>query len=329
MTFRDKIYDKAKNLTKVIALPESKELRILKSIDNLLASTKLRFLVYGEKDFFKRNLKNYDDTRIIVCDMKDKNLCEELANLLYDLRKNKGMTLNNAYKEILNPMMFSTLLLKAKKIDGVVCGTITHTADVLRPVFQIIKTKPGINVASSSLIFDMPKDHKYGKRGPILFADCSVIPNPTSENLKDIALASCDTYKKLVGKKPIVAFLSYSTKSGDDQNEESIVKVKEAVRLTKESEPNLIVDGEMQVDSALDIEVANIKCKGNPVGGKANVFIFPDLNSANIGYKLVSRFSGIPALGVILQGVNSPVNDLSRGANVDEICSMIMITALS
>jgi len=329
MSLRGDLLFRAKKLKKLIALPESVEPRILSAIDKMLVATNLRFFVFGEQDFFKRALKNYDEKRIVVCDMQDKIKNEKLAEYLYELRKNKGMTIDIAREQIKNPMIYSTILLNIGEIDGITCGAITSTADVLRPLFQIVKTKPGITSASSAIMFDVPKSHKYGDRGPILFADCSVMPYPNSENLKDIALASCETYKKLAGGKPVVAFLSYSTKSGEEQKDESIVRIKEAIKMVKKLAPGLDVDGEMQLDAALDRDVAKVKCPRSKVAGRANVFIFPDINAANIAYKTASRLAGFDTVGVILQGVNRPANDLSRGADVDEICSMICVTALS
>jgi len=329
MSLRDNLLSRVKNMKKLIALPESNEPRILKAMDKMLSDTRLRFFVFGERAFFKKALANYDEKRIVVCDMKDEKQNERLAEYLFELRKNKGMTIEIAREQIKNPMIYATLLLNLGEIDGITCGAVTHTADVLRPLFQIVKTKPGITSASSAIMFDVPKTHKYGDRGPILFADCSVMPYPTSENLKDIALASCETYKKLAGRAPVVAFLSYSTKSGDEQKDESILRIKEAIKMVRQAAPELAVDGEMQFDAALDRVVAKVKCPDSKVAGHANVFIFPDINSANITYKSASRLAGFDTVGVILQGVNKPANDLSRGADVDEICSMICVTALS
>ena len=329
MSLSNELIEKASKLEKTIALPESTEPRILSALNIMLEKTNLKFVLFGNEAEIKEKVEHFDESRITIKNVEQCRQESKYIDALVERRKNKGMTAELAVEALKSPMTLAAIMEELGEIDGIVCGVITHTADVLRAVFQIIKTKPNVSVASSCVIFDIDKSHQYGKNGPIIFADCSVIPHPTSENLKDIAIASVETHKKLIGGEANVAFLSFSSKSGDNEKDESIVKVKEAARLTKLACPELNVDGELQLDCALDAGVAKIKAPNSPVAGKANILIFPDLDSANIGYKLVSRFAGIPAIGVILQGVNKPVNDLSRGAEIDEICSMIAITALS
>lgn len=252
----------------------------------------------------------------------------EYASVLYELRKAKGMTEERANELVKDKLTYAMLMIKTGDADGVVSGAITHTADVLRPAFQIVKVKPGISKVSSVFIMESPDGLKYGENGFLIFADCGVNPNPTDEDLAEIAILSSETAKKLCGMNPRVALLSYSTKSGDEMTDENVCKVKRAVEILKQKAPELEVDGELQSDAALVESVAKIKAPNSKVAGHANVLIFPDLNAGNIAYKLVQRLAGVQAVGPILQGLNAPVNDLSRGTSADEIVLCMAITTL-
>ena len=253
---------------------------------------------------------------------------KEYANLLYELRKAKGMTEEKALETVKkDKLAYAMLMLKTEDADGVVSGAITHTADVLRPAFQIVKMKPGVSKVSSVFIMESPNEN-YGENGFMIFADCGVNPNPTDEDLAEIAMLSSETAKAICSMDPKVAMLTYSTKSGDEMTDENVCKVKRALEILKTKAPELKVDGELQADAALVPSVAKLKAPNSTVAGHANTLIFPDLNAGNIGYKLVQRLAGVQAVGPILQGLNKPVNDLSRGTTADEIVLCMAITTL-
>jgi phosphate acetyltransferase len=237
------------------------------------------------------------------------------------------MTEEMAKEQVKDKLVYANLMLRSKDADGLVSGAITHTSDVLRPAFQIVKVKPGISKVSSVFIMESPNEN-FGENGFLVFADCGVNPNPTDEDLAEIAYVSSETAKTICGIDPKVAMLTYSTKSGDEMKDESVCKVKRALQIVKEKHPELKVDGELQADAALVPSVAKLKSPGSTVAGHANVLIFPDLNAGNIAYKLVQRLAGVKAVGPILQGLNQPVNDLSRGTTSDEIVLCMAITIL-
>lgn len=248
------------------------------------------------------------------------------AEQLYALRKEKGMTLEQANELVThNTLYFGTMMIKAGDADGMVAGAINTTGDVLRPALQIIKTAPGIRVVSSCFLMDCPKK-EFGQDGVMVFGDCAVIPDPTAEELAAIAISSARTGKALVGMEPKVAMLSFSTKGS--AKHDLVTKVQAATRIAKETAPHLMIDGELQADAALVASVGKLKSPDSPVAGEANVLIFPDLQSGNIGYKLVQRLAGAEAVGPIIQGLAKPVNDLSRGCSVADIVSVVAIAAV-
>lgn len=320
MNILDEFKKNAKKNPKIIILPESSDERILKATNIILKEKIAKIILIGdEKEIQKRAKKlklNISKAKIINPKTFEKT--NILAKKLYQLRKNKGMTLEDAKKIILDENYFSMMLLKENLADGVVSGAIHTTTDLIRPALQIIKTKKGINTASS--FFFMIKDSKT-----YLFADCAFVINPTSKELCEIAITTANTAEKF-NIKPKVALLSFSTKGS--AKDVVIDKVKEATKLIQKRKPKFIFDGELQLDSAIIPEVAKLKCPKSPIKGDANILIFPDLNSGNIGYKLVQRFSNTKAIGPIIQGLNKPVNDLSRGCSVEDIIEVVTITVL-
>ena len=277
-----------------------------------------------EKNYTEKMLKNIEFVDVL----EDNARKETYVNTLYELRKSKGMTEEQARVQVCNKLVYAMLMLRLGDADGVVSGAINHTADVLRPAFQIVKTKPGIKKVSSIFVMESPNPDVYGENGFLIMGDCGVNPNPTDEDLAEITILAAETAKKLCDIEPRIAMLTYSTKSGDEMTDENVCKVKRAYQMVKERAPELAVDGELQADAALVGSVAKQKAPGSNVAGKANVLIFPDLNAGNIGYKLVQRLAGVKAIGPVLQGLNQPVNDLSRGTSADEIVLNMAVTIL-
>lgn len=324
----DKLIEKAKHTGKKIILTETEDERVLTAAKKAAEMDLCKVVLFGKKEELESHFSSEELKNIVFVDTMEKNETQDkYVNLLVELRKNKGMTEELAREQIKNKLIYAMLMLKAGEADGVVSGAITHTADVLRPAFQIVKMKSGVSKVSSVFIMESPND-SYGENGFLIFADCGVNPNPTDEDLAEIAILSSETAKVLCGMEPRVALLSYSSKSGDEMKDENVCKVKRALELIKQKAPTLVVDGELQADAALVESVAKLKAPGSALGGKANVLIFPDLNSGNIAYKLVQRLAGVKAVGPILQGLNAPVNDLSRGTTPDEIVLCMAITIL-
>lgn len=325
----DKLIEKAKHTEKRIVLTESEDERVLTAAESAASMDLCKVYLLGKESelasrFSAEALKN-----IVFIDTTEENdKQKEYANLLYELRKAKGMTEEKALETVKkDKLAYAMLMLKSEDADGVVSGAITHTADVLRPAFQIVKMKPGVSKVSSVFIMESPNEN-FGENGFMIFADCGVNPNPTDEDLAEIAVLSSETAKAICGMDPKVAMLTYSTKSGDEMQDENVCKVKRAVEILKTKAPELKVDGELQADAAIVPSVAKLKAPDSTVAGHANTLIFPDLNAGNIGYKLVQRLAGVKAVGPILQGLNKPVNDLSRGTTADEIVLCMAITAL-
>lgn len=324
----DGLIEKARHTGKRIILTETEDSRVIeaagKAAEMDLCSV---ILLGGEKElaskFSTEALKNITFVDV-TAENEKKN---EYVALLCELRKSKGMTEEQARVAIQDKLVYAMLMLKSGDADGVVSGAITHTADVLRPAFQVVKVKPGVKKVSSVFIMESPSE-AYGENGFLVFADCGVNPNPTDEDLAEIAILSAETAKQICGMEPKVAMLTYSTKSGDEMTDENVCKVKRALQMVKEKAPELEIDGELQADAALVESVGKLKSPGSTVAGKANVLIFPDLNAGNIAYKLVQRLAGVKAVGPVLQGLNMPVNDLSRGTTADEIVLCMAITIL-
>jgi len=320
-----KIREKAKKNLKTIVLPEGVEERTLKAAETIKKENIAKVILLGDEDKIKEVGSNYDISRIEIINPEKSPKAEEYAQLLFELRKHKGMTLEKARELVKDPIWYGTLMVKNKDVDGMVAGAITSTGDLFRPAFQIIKTVPGIGVVSSAFIMIVP-NCEFGANGIMLFADCAVNPNPDAKQLAEIAIASSKTWKSLMDEEPVVAMLSYSTK-GSAQSE-MVDKVIEATQIVKQLAPDLKVDGELQADAALVPKVAKTKAPESPVAGKANILIFPDLEAGNIGYKLVQRLAKAEAVGPISQGLAMPINDLSRGCSADDIVNVVAITAL-
>lgn len=328
MQLLEKIVANAKAAKRRIVLPEGLEERTLRAADRILAEGVADLILIGNPDEIKAKAKELGLTHIatgatLVCPKGNPDK-EKYANILYELRKKKGMTLEEATALAENPLYLACLMIKAGDADGEVAGAQNTTGNVLRPALQIIKTAPGIKVVSGAFIL-LTKASQYGADGTLVFGDCAVMPAPTAEELAQIAVSSAETAKTLVGIEPKVAMLSFSTKGS--AKHENVDKVTEATRLAQELAPELAIDGELQADAALDLKTGSSKAPGSKVVGHANVLIFPDLQSGNIGYKLVQRLGGAEAIGPILQGIAMPVNDLSRGCSVEDVYHMVAITS--
>ncbi len=327
MSFIDEIKNRAKQEIKTIVLPEATDIRILKAAQIVEKERYAKVILIGDEEEVSKKIKENNielkETKII--DPLKSEKTEDYANQLYELRKVKGMTLEQAQKIILDPIYFGMMMVKLDDADGLVSGAAHSTADTLRPALQILKTAPGTKLVSAFFIMVVP-NCEYGANGTFIFADSGLNEEPDSEKLSEIAISSSKSFKQLVGEEPKVAMLSYSTYGS--AHSASTEKVIEATRLVKEKAPDLIVDGELQLDAAIVPEVAEFKAKGSPLKGEANVLIFPDLGAGNIGYKLTQRLAKAEAYGPLCQGIAKPVNDLSRGCNEFDVAGVIAITAV-
>ena len=327
MSVIDSIKNKAKSEKKHIMLPEGTEPRTVQAAAKIISEGIANVTLLGNEDEIKAKAAelNVNLAGIGIIDPEKSEFFADYVNQYYELRKAKGVDMEKAEKQMKDPLFFSCMHIKNNRADGMVAGAINTTGNTLRPGLQIIKTTPGIKNVSGSFIMDIP-NKQYGENGVMVFADCAVTIAPTSEQLAESAIMSAKTAKALCGIEPKVAMLSFSTKGS--AKHENVDKVVEATRLAHELDPELMLDGELQADAALVEKVGQLKSPGSPVAGHANVLIFPDLQSGNIGYKLVQRLAGAEAVGPICQGFARPINDLSRGCSIEDIVSVVAITAV-
>lgn len=327
MTFIENIKEKAKKDIKTIILPEAEDIRVLKATEQIIKEGFAKVILIGDttqiKEDANKNNLNISDIEIINPKTSDK--FEEYANSLYELRKAKGMTLEQAKKLLLEPIYFGMMMVKNNDADGLVSGACHSTANTLRPALQILKTAPSTKLVSAFFVMVVP-NCEYGENGVFVFGDSGLVENPSAEELAEIAKSSSKSFETLVGKPSKVAMLSYSTYGS--ARSELTEKVINATKLLKEQMPNLVCDGELQLDAAIIPEIASSKAPNSPVAGKANTLIFPDLNAGNIGYKLVQRLAKAEAYGPLCQGVAKPVNDLSRGCSSEDIVGVVAITCV-
>ena len=328
MAFIDMIKEKARQDKQAIVLPETRDKRTLIAAAQVLREGTAEIIMVGkeEKIMDGANWLDVDLNGVKVVDPDIDPKLDEYVDVLYELRKHKGMTKEKA-REILTTdwLTYGVMMVKQKDADGMVAGACHSTADTLRPALQILKTAPGTDLVSGFFIIDVP-DCEYGANGTFLFADCGLNQDPNASELASIADSSAKSFRTLVGEKPIIAMLSHSTKGS--AKHPLVDKVVEATAIAKERYPQLDIDGELQADAALVPEIAKSKAKGSPVAGKANVLIFPNLDCGNIGYKLVQRLGKAEAYGPMLQGSARPVNDLSRGCSAEDIAGVIALTAV-
>ena len=327
MQLMKQIWEAAKTNNKRIVLPEGDEDRTLVAAQKITEQKLAKVILVGDKDSIENKAKklnvNLDGIKIEDPNKSDK--LESYVEAFYNLRKNKGMTIEKSNMIVRDPLYFATMMVKLDDADGMVSGAIHTTGDLLRPGLQIIKTAPGVSVVSSFFIMMVPNS-KYGEEGLLLFADCAVNPNPSASDLAAIAIATADTAKKLCKIAPKVAMLSFSTMGSADH--QLVSKVREATEIAKNLRPDLDIDGELQLDAAIVPSVASQKAPNSKVAGKANVLVFPDLQAGNIGYKLVQRFANADAIGPVCQGFAKPINDLSRGCSSDDIVNVVALTAV-
>ena len=327
MELMDKIWNMAQNDLKTIVLPEGNEERTLKACEKIIKNSLANIKLIGNKLLIKEKAVNLGINLkgIEIIDPETSDLRDKYANEFYELRKKKGMTIEKSKETLKDSLYFATMMLKLGDADGLVSGAVHTTGDLLRPGLQIVKTAPGVSVVSSFFIMLVP-NCEFGEEGMLIFSDCAVNPNPSAEELASIAIATADTAKNLCKMEPRVAMLSFSTMGS--ASHELVEKVRRATIIAKELRPDLLIEGELQLDAAIVKEVAEKKAPNNKVAGRANVLVFPDLQSGNIGYKLVERFAKAKAIGPICQGFAKPINDLSRGCSADDIVNVVAFTAV-
>ena len=312
--------------SKRIVLPEGTEERTLKAADLVLEEQIAKITLLGDPIKIREMAKNFGLKNIdkaIIINPLDHPKKNEYIDLMVELRKSKGLTKADASKLVEDPLYLAAVMIKNNDADGEVAGARNATSDVLRPAFQFVKTLPGITVVSGAFVMIL-KDKEFGNDGIMVFADCAVHPNPTDKELAEIAVATAKTTRAIAGFEPRIAMLSFSTKGS--AKHEMVDKVVNATRMAKEMDPSLKIDGELQADAAIIEAVGKSKAPGSEIAGKANVLIFPTLETGNIAYKLVQRLAHAEAIGPILQGMAAPINDLSRGCSVSDIVNLIAIT---
>lgn len=326
MELLDQIKERARKLQNRIVLAEGTELRTLKAAEIVLKEKLARIILLGNPQRIEELIKKegIELSGAEIIDPLTNNKRQQYAEMMVEIRKSKGLTIDEALKSLNDPLVFGPIMIKAGDADGEIAGAINATGDVLRPALQYVKTLPGVSVVSG-VFFMLFKNKAIGDNGILVFADCAVMPDPDERQLAEIAVTTAKTAKSIANIEPRVAMLSFSTKGS--AKHALVDKVANATRIAQEMAPDLLIDGEMQLDAALVEEVGQLKSPGSKVAGKANILVFPGLEAANIGYKLVQRLAGAEAIGPILQGMAAPINDLSRGCSVSDIVNMVAITA--
>jgi phosphate acetyltransferase len=326
MEILKRVFQNAQKYQKRIVLPEGTEPRTLRAAEIIMSQKLARLILLGNPDEITQSAKELgvNIEGITIVDPQTDSCREKYADIMVEMRKSKGLTKEEALGLLNDPLYFAPLMIKAGDADGELAGAINATGDVLRPALQYVKTMPGVSVVSGAFLMFMNDPH-FGHEGILVFADCAVMPDPTDKQLAEIAVTTAKTAKAIVGMDPRVAMLSFST-MGSAQHP-LVDKVVSATKLAKEMDPALKIDGEMQLDAALIPEVGRLKAPNSEVAGRANILVFPGLESANIGYKLVQRLGKAEAIGPVLQGMAAPINDLSRGCSVSDIVNMVAITA--
>ncbi len=325
MSFIEKLIERAKSDVKTIVLPEGTDKRVVQAASMIKEQGIANVVLVGDEDEILKLADGLDLSGIKIENPLKSYKTEEYSKIFYELRKSKGISLEQAAEFMKNPLYFGVMMVKNGDADGMVAGAANSTADTLRPALQILKTAPGTKLVSAFFVMVVP-DCEYGKDGTFIFADCGLVENPDAEQLSEIAIASAKSFKTLVQEEPKVAMLSYS--SYCSAKSELTEKVINATKLAQEKAPDIAIDGELQADAALVPAIAKKKAPGSNVAGCANVLIFPDLNCGNIAYKLTERLGKAEAYGPITQGIAKPVNDLSRGCSAEDIVGVVAITAI-
>ena len=326
MNFIERIKERARENKKTIVLPESMDRRVLEAAQTIIKEDIANIILIGREEEINNLSRGLDLTNVTIINPYTSDLTEELVSYFYELRKEKGMTLEEAERLLKEDYMYyACMLVKTKRADGVVSGACHSTSNTLRPALQIIKTKLGVKLVSAFFLMVVPNCN-YGENGTFIFADSGLEQNPDPEKLAAIAASSAKSFKLLVEKEPIVAMLSHSTMGSAKHSD--VDKVIEATRIAKEQYPEYKIDGELQLDAAIVPEIGKSKAPNSEVAGCANVLVFPDLDAGNIGYKLVQRLAKAEAYGPVCQGIASPVNDLSRGCSSSDIVGVVAITAV-
>ena len=327
MQLMKKIWEAAKLNKKKIVLPEGNEERTIVAAQKIYNLGLAHPILIGDTQEILAKAKELDVdlSKVQIIDPNESENLEKYINEFYELRKAKGVTMEKAERIVRDPLYFATMMVKLDDADGMVSGAVHTTGDLLRPGLQIIKTAPGVSCVSSFFIMETPSS-QYGDDGVLFFADCAVNPMPTEDMLASIAIATSDNAKLLCKIDPKVAMLSFSTMGSADH--EVVDKVRNATMKAKELRPDLDIDGELQLDAAIVPKVAKQKAPESKVAGNANVLVFPDLQSGNIGYKLVQRFANAEAIGPVCQGFAKPINDLSRGCSIEDIVNVVALTAV-
>ena len=325
MGFIETIKTKATKEIKTIVLPESTDIRVIEATSTILKEGFAKIILVGNPEEIKQKAGNIDISGATIINPESSEKLEEYTEKFYELRKAKGITEEQAKQLVLDPVYFGMMMVKVGDADGLVSGAAHSTADTLRPALQILKTAPGTKLVSAFFIMAVP-ECEHGECGTFIFSDSGLVENPDVEQLSEIAISSAKSFEQLVGEQAKVAMLSYSTMG----SAKSVLteKVVEATKLVKEKAPDLLVDGEMQLDAAIIPEIGQSKAPGSKVAGYANTLIFPNLDAGNIGYKLVQRLGKAEAYGPLTQGIAKPVNDLSRGCSAEDIVGVVAITCV-